>query len=53
MRIEMRWFKSVDDSPFILQFRQEEEDEAGIWWGEWKDIPYILEGSAYTDDLRY
>ena len=44
MKIEMRWFKSIDDDRFKLQFRQEESGEDGVGVpGEWQDIPFILE----------
>jgi hypothetical protein len=38
--IELRWYKSVDDGDFILQFRE----RALLMWGDWKDVPFVLEG---------
>lgn len=42
--IEFRWFKGVDDHNFRLQYRVRQGPQGEGWWGDWQDIPFILEG---------
>lgn len=36
MKIELRWFKSVDDEGYKLQFRE-------AYYEKWEEVPFVLE----------
>ena len=44
--IEFRWYKSVDDPDYRLQFRRRQPVFVtfGDVWSDWQDIPFVLEG---------
>ena len=37
MKIELRWFKSVDDGDYKLQYRE-------AYFENWQEVPFVLEG---------
>jgi hypothetical protein len=41
--IKLRWFKSVDDDSFVLQYCYQFRHEDGTTdWTNWETIPYVL-----------
>ena len=38
MKIELRWFKSVDDGDYKLQYRD-------AYYEYWEEVPFVLEGT--------
>ena len=44
MKIELRWFKSVDSGNYKLQFRE-------AYYEEWEEVPFILEGNKNESDI--
>jgi hypothetical protein len=47
MQYEFRWYKSVDDGDFKLQFRQVSSD--GDIATNWITVPFVLEGFGVVD----
>ena len=44
MKIELRWFKSVDDGDYKLQYREERKYQVGTYFENWQEVPFVLEG---------
>ncbi len=41
--IELRWYKSVDDGDFKLQYRNVTINGQLANYGEWQEVPFVLE----------
>ena len=44
MKIELRWFKSVDDGDYKLQYREVYVVSLVYHFENWQEVPFVLEG---------
>ncbi len=45
---ELRWYKGVDDGTFKLQFRNVTVNGQLGNYGEWQEVPFVLEDEPST-----
>lgn len=51
VKIELRWFKSVDDSDYKLQYRDANCEICDICV-DWKEVPFILDGEDMDETIN-